>query len=510
MSSPLPNPRNDTATRSYRSLFKATGLFGGVQLVTILTALAKSKLVAMWLGASGLGVMSLFNTAIGLISSVSNLGLQSSAVRDIARCQAEDKQKLPALVNALTRWVVATGLLGGLATIALAPCLSQWLFHNHLYTGSFVWLSVVVLLMALYNHHYAMMQGTRALGLLAKANVIGALIALACSMPLLYFFREQGIVAALILSAVATLLVSTLFRRKLSVPLEKQPVRVSFHLGLNTVKLGSMMAVSNVAVCLVEFVVKAYLAKHGTPSHYDDVGLYQAGWAINATYLGMVFTAMSKDFFPRLSQVADNRVQAKQMMVQQAEIAVLVLCPLILFLLLFLPFFVRLLYTSEFLPMVSMTRWLLVGSLIKSASFPISYLFLARNDGKLFLFNELGIKCITLPSYLLAYSLWGLQGIGLAYMSNYSIYLLWVSLVAWKHYRFSYTASFWRVFLLLLSLSLLSAVCLQLSDRALLTSFWAQGVALSLLLVVAVYSLWKLNRRMELLNLLRKRSEKRG
>ena len=37
----------------YRTIVKATGLFGGTQVFTILCSIIKTKLVAIWLGAEG-------------------------------------------------------------------------------------------------------------------------------------------------------------------------------------------------------------------------------------------------------------------------------------------------------------------------------------------------------------------------------------------------------------------------------------------------------------------------
>ena len=47
----------------YQTAFKATALFGGVQVINILVSILKSKIVALWLGTTGFGIMSLFNSA---------------------------------------------------------------------------------------------------------------------------------------------------------------------------------------------------------------------------------------------------------------------------------------------------------------------------------------------------------------------------------------------------------------------------------------------------------------
>ena len=55
---------NSNERKGYRTAFKATSLFGGVQVVTILIGILKSKLVAVWLGVTGFGIMGLFNSSM--------------------------------------------------------------------------------------------------------------------------------------------------------------------------------------------------------------------------------------------------------------------------------------------------------------------------------------------------------------------------------------------------------------------------------------------------------------
>lgn len=485
---------NNSQAEGYNAAFKSTLLFGGVQVVQILVSIIKSKLVSLWLGTTGFGIMGLFNTTISLISSVTNLGLQSSAVKDIAHASAQKDEKAVArIVKAINRWVWWTGSGGALLTILLSPWLSRWVFESSEYTLSFVWLSLVVLLTGLYNAHYAILQGTRHLTLLAKANIFGSLFSFACSIPLFYIFREQGIVWALICTALSTLVVSGFYARKIKLIKVEQTSRESFETGKKTVKLGIAMAMSGVAVLLVQLAVKVFI-KHcaGEPNLGNHlVGLYEAGWALNASYLGLVFTAMAKDYFPRLSQKADDNNLIGVMVNQQGEVALLLLAPMIMGMVVFLPWLIRLLYSGTFVDAVPMAKWLLIGSLVKSGSWGISFVFLAKGDGKLFLFNELGIKCITLPLYMAGYSLFGLEGIGYAFALNYVIYFIWVALVARIKYGLSYKGAFWRLFFVLLAALLLFPVG---------QSLWHAGWLTGLLLLVAVtlYSLVQLNRRMNL------------
>ena len=94
MAATMNNQGIEQEKEGYKTAFKATALFGGVQVITILVSILKSKVVALWLGTTGFGIMSLFNSATSLIYSITNLGLQDSAVRDIAYAKGQNNLSL--------------------------------------------------------------------------------------------------------------------------------------------------------------------------------------------------------------------------------------------------------------------------------------------------------------------------------------------------------------------------------------------------------------------------------
>lgn len=61
---------------SYDHILKYTGLFGGVQGLNILIGVVRSKFVALILGPEGMGLVSLFNSTITLLSNTTDLVFQ--------------------------------------------------------------------------------------------------------------------------------------------------------------------------------------------------------------------------------------------------------------------------------------------------------------------------------------------------------------------------------------------------------------------------------------------------
>ncbi|MBQ8272614.1 MAG: oligosaccharide flippase family protein [Tidjanibacter sp.] len=482
-------------TSGYKTAFKSTAVFGGVQICTILLNVIKTKVVALLMGTVGFGIISIYNTITNLIHTTTNLGLQSSAVRDLSIAYTENNQDvLAGKHKAIMRWVYVCSVGGALLTFLFANQLSIAFFENVDYVRDIRLLSIVVFCMGVYNANYAYLQGIRKIKDMANATVYGAVATLLLSLPLYYFYKIDGIVWSLIIGAVATMIIGCFYTAKHKLPAIRQSWRESYKLGRGTIQLGIAMSIGSISVLLVQFIIKTFIARHGGVS---DVGLYQAGWAINASYLGMVFTAIAKDYFPRLSSVYQDNSKLSVMVNEQSEISVLILAPLIVCMVVFIEPIIRILYSADFLSIIEMTKWLLIGSIIKAGSFGISYIFLAKGDKKMYLFNELGVKLITIPSYLLGYKIWGLSGIGYAYTFVYCVFFLWVSLVSWLRYRIKYNSKYWRLFIIELLLLLLYPLSQEI---------FGQSYIISVIIMVAIllFSFYEFQKRIDIISVIKR------
>ena len=76
----------------FRKILRTTSLFGGVQGVSIISSLIKSKILAILIGTSGYGIYGVLNTIVDLIKQMSSLGIETSGVKFLAETfEKEDK-----------------------------------------------------------------------------------------------------------------------------------------------------------------------------------------------------------------------------------------------------------------------------------------------------------------------------------------------------------------------------------------------------------------------------------
>ena len=438
---------------SYRQIVKATSLFGGVQFFQIIISVVRSKFVAILLGPAGMGVVGLLTATTGLVAGLTNFGLGTSAVKNISEAKAtNNNDRIATVITVVRRLVWITGILGALVTLVLSPWLSQFTFGNKDYTIAFIWISITLLLNQLSTGELVVLQGLRKLKQLAKANVYGSFAGLVISIPLYYKFGEGGIVPVIIITAASTLFFTWLFTRNINTSINRVSRTTTVLEGKNMLVMGFMISMSGLISLMVAYIIRIFINRTGDVA---DVGFYSAGFTIINTYVGMVFTAMGTDYYPRLSLVASDDKLCKENINQQSEIALLILAPILITFLVFLNWAVILLYSSEFLSITHMVYWATLGIFFKALSWAVAFVFLAKGASKLFFWNELGGSIHGLVLSILGYHLGGLTGLGISFLVSYMIYFLQVFIIAKLKYNFSFNSSLLTIFLIQFSLAVI-------------------------------------------------------
>lgn len=79
------------SSHSYRHIFKYTSLFGSVQALYVVLAVVRSKVMAVLIGAVGIGLADLFSRTIELVGNLTNFGLGLSAVKRLSELYAQGR-----------------------------------------------------------------------------------------------------------------------------------------------------------------------------------------------------------------------------------------------------------------------------------------------------------------------------------------------------------------------------------------------------------------------------------
>ena len=482
--------------QSYRQVVKATSLFGGVKVFGILIAVLRSKVIALLIGAEGMGIASLFMSTLNMANGVTNLGLDKSAVKDISYAREKgNPEVIDKTISILSRITWITGIVGTLLIMLTSPWLSELAFGNKEYTLLFIWVAISLLFIQLTNAKLAILQGIRKHKALAKANLLGNFLGLIGTLPLYYFFGIDAIVPAIVLSTFLSLVVTHYYTLKSEVRIQKIGSKAAFSEGRSMIHLGVMLSISGLMSLLAAYILQVYISATGG---VDQVGFYNAGFLILNTYVGLIFSAMATDYFPRLSGIVDDLKKVQQTVFEQAHVALLLISPIIVFFIAFAPQIIRILYSGEFDPAIVFVSWGILGMFFKAVSFSVGYIIIAKGDSNLFIKTTFSFNVILLTLNILGYTYYGLLGLGISFLIYFVIHFVAIQIITFYRYRFYFKLDFYWVF----------TACLIICGVAFLASFLEKpllkySLLVLLMLISVLYSFIQLNKKMDVIGLVK-------
>lgn len=472
---------------SYKNIFKTTFLFGFVQVFNILVKVITNKVVAVLLGAEGMGILSIYNNTIEFIKSGAGLGISQSAVRDISEANAKDDDKrFSTTISVTNRIIIITGLLGGVTTLLLSPWLSEWMLGSRDYTFAFMFLSTVVVARILTDGQLAVLKGMRQLWSLAKASMLGAIAGLVVGVPMYYLYGLQGIVPSLMVCALVALFFSNFYVKKIHYGHIILSIKEVIESASSMVKMGIALVFASFLSNIVALVISAYMRAHGG---LQDVGFYNAGLMILNGYFGIIITALTTDYYPRIAAIHNDNVLLQKELNKQAAVSLVLCSPLIVFFLFLLPFFIQILYSKEFLPTIEFIRVAIWGTLITICSNQVDMILVAKFRMKLFTIIAILYRLLQLGISLAFYQYYGLLGMGISMTVLGIIHMLIMTIVVYQLYKIHFDKLFVNIVVVVLGLAISATVVCMLDNFILKYSIGSLLVIFS-----CVFSLYASNK----------------
>lgn len=482
---------------AYDRIVKYTGLFGGVQGLVVLISVVRTKLVSVLLGTTGFGINESFNRSINLVKSTTDLGIPFSAVRNISEyMEAGKSDELARSVLVTRSWALLTAVLGMALCVLLSAFFSWWAFEGDRgYTLSFILLSPAVLFSAINGGEMAILKGARLLRQIAMSQLLTVAVTFCISIPLFFWLGLRGLVPSLVLVSLASMTVTCAYSFR-AFPYRVRPFSKDvLSDGVGMIRLGVWFTITSFLGSGAFAVVANWLMKNGNA---ETTGIYSAGYLL-VSYLGMfVFSAMESDYFPRLSSVNADNAKVSEMVNSQAEVALLLMSPMVVAFMVFLGWIVSIFLSAKFADAVPMAQFAVLSLVFKSMTQPMSYISLAKGDSRTFLLQEALYDVFFVAAVILAYKWGGVRMTGLALAAASVFDILAVRAITGARYGFRFSRQALKVLSMqipVIAMTLAAVTCLDGLWR------WVAGIAL---LAVSVWiSIRELGRQSDFLARLR-------
>ncbi|MFK7003585.1 oligosaccharide flippase family protein [Flavobacterium covae] len=430
--------QNETPnTNSYKKTLSNTLSFGLIQVINVIIAIFRGKIMAVFLGPSGIALNNLFNSTLNIISTFSLFGLELSVVRELSNTlERNNKKELEKNINVAVLLFLFSALFGTFLTVIFAKQLSLFTFKSYNHYQDFIFLSLFLFFTILGKGIQTIFKSLQMIQSIVTSSIYTAIISFVLSTLFFYKYKEEAIVFSILSSAFISFMVSSFY-------FVKSKIKVCFQLNFTLIlylkrimQLGLVLILTSLLGLITNQLVNTFIEGKGG---LNDLGLYSAAISLTTQYIGFLLMALATDFFPRLSRVSNDNLKVKQLVNEQTDLVVLLVSPLLIILIITAPFLVQLFLSKEFLSSVLLIRLISLATFFQLVSYCMGYISFAKSDKFFYLFFE-GVygNLIKLILYVYFYIYYGINGLGIAYLIHFFQYNILIYFITKRRYSFQF------------------------------------------------------------------------
>ena len=401
------------------TLIKTSVLTAISTIIKVISGFVINKVIALYIGPTGLAIVGQLQSFTSIITTFSNGAISSGIVKYTAEYQdIEEKKKIfssSIVISLICSLIISIFLFG------FSDYLSELILKDIQYSSVFLVFGATIFLFALNMVLISILNGQKEIKKYVLVNIAGSIFSLVFTSILIMQLNLMGALYAMVLNQSVMFFVTLAFVIKSSwFKLEY------FKQGLDKESLSklskySLMAiVSALTVPVSHLIIREYI---GENLGWDSAGYWQGIWYISTMYLMLVTTTLGVYYLPRLSEIQDNKELRKEIFSGYKIIMpIVILASLIIFLL--KEYVILIAFSKDFMPMMELFAWQLIGDVIKIASWLLAYLMLAKAMTKVFIYTEVLFSALFVGLSILFVDKFGLVGITYAYALNYFLYLV--------------------------------------------------------------------------------------
>jgi PST family polysaccharide transporter len=203
-----------------------------------------------------------------------------------------------------------------------------------------------------------------------------------------------------------------------------------------------MMTLASLIGQLFNYLFVLYINKYSSTA---ELGLYQSAHTIINNYVGILFTGIWVEYFPRISALSHSPKRLSISVSHQIYTTSLILMPIVALFVAADSLIVELLYNSTFLTVLPFLTIGILSVIPRYVSWCIAFTILAKGDGKIYLISETFSGLIGLVFNIIGYSFYGFAGLGISYVLWYAVYIVIAVLINRYRYGIVINQQVWRL-----------------------------------------------------------------
>ena len=393
-------------------------------MIKIGVGVITSNVLAVFVGAGGMAYIGNFRNFINSLEGVSTLAFPSGIVKYVGENEENEKELTKIITTVLLTFLALSTVLSVLI-FSYADVLTAKIFGTQLGLEIVFKVVAVVLPFSVISVLYiSIINGLGKYSKLIFATIISNIIALLLTIFLIYQYKLIGALLSIALQPVALFAVTFFY-----VPRELQI------LGRINIKEYDFAVIKKLAgfsfMVLPSMLISPFLMLEIRKFLIVDVGLVNAGFweaitRVSNLYLIFITTLVSVYFYPELIR-AKNKIETKAVFYRFYKIIIPIFIGsgVVIYFSRFV--ILKILYTTEFLPVADLFVWQLIGDFFKICGMILGFQFLAKKMVLPYIILELVANFFLYFTSIYLIKVVGVQGVLIAIAIEQCLYFLFLT-----------------------------------------------------------------------------------
>lgn len=291
---------------------KNTAMLSMPKILKFFVGIVRAKLIAIYLGTQGAGIIAQLQNILQNISSFTTAGMPDGMVKQIASANAVNakKQEIASIIKTFASTIGVITIVVYLLGYLFSKELTQYVFGNTEYHNFFLIGFVALPIMILSSSSFAIIKAYKQIKLLMFAEIAIMGINFILFIILIYFYRLKGAVIYITLSFLTTFMVYRYIAQKKI--LKKAAISLKDIVNAKFVKSHFKELMVFVGATLTAGVYQIFVDITTRSIVVNNLGVEKIGvyspivsWA--GLFTGFILPSLTTYLFPRISEAKTDK-----------------------------------------------------------------------------------------------------------------------------------------------------------------------------------------------------------
>lgn len=412
------------------SLIKTSFWTGLSTLIKVVSSYLLWKVMAVYTGPAGLATIEQFQNFIQICRSFASC-LNQGVVKYVSEYKEDEKNKTKILSSAFGIYLIVS-IITSLALCLFSTQISLKLFASLEYRLSIILLGLSIFVYSINCLLLSVLTGELEIKKYAGANIFNTIIMFAVTVYLLIYYGIQGGLIALILNQCLSLIFTLyLASRSTWFSIVSYLHGIDWNSVNKILKFASISFVPILITPVASFILRKYIA---TELSWVEAGYWQGIIKLSDGYITLMELIVGVYFLPKISNIKyTSEFKSEIISSYGLVIPVILIGTLTVFLL--KEYIVKILYTDQFLPMLVLFKYQLIGDVARIGAWMMAIIMAAKAQIKILVSAEIIFNLSYILLTMFFVSNYGLVGTSIGFAVNNILYFICIAFCLTKCLR---------------------------------------------------------------------------